>query len=609
MGINVTTFENNRKILTYKLPSHYDINEEKDIGNKLEDFDILQIMGEGTFGIVFKVKSKINHKIYALKKNKNQLMDEEMINQLKNELIFLKSLNHPNISNCLSSFEQNGCTYVVMNLLNNNNIFKFLSGNCLMNFKINEESLWNIFNQCLEGLLYLHKKGVIHRDIKPGNILMDNEENIKICDFGISAVMNNNQASQFTKDPKEQNNLVLVCQSDMPVGTEHYTAPEIVNKQNYDQRADIYSMGVCFYGLCYYALPYIDGKYMNELMYDYYLYSLELKNIIFRMIQIDPNQRPNIFDIYGLFKKYYIIKYARNSGLYSVVQSLFSFPNFSKYFSNQNEISKIKITKYPKKIFLIMISIIKSIEDNDSVGESIYALRKILYEEGINLKDNIEISPLNAISSIIKSLNYELNEKEEISQNKEEKEDELYLHVKDLPGDQQKKYDEFINRYNFHFNSFISRNFLGILKVERQCKNNHKNYLFQGFHFVTFDCDFICNQIKNPTYINIYNCFEINNNTKTFLDLNKFVECPNCKKKIEHNETKTIFSTPKNLIIVFNRGQNNKNKIKIDFDEIIVFNKKQVEGNSGREYHLVGIISDFSFSSMKINILDLLSPI
>ena len=424
MGIKIIKTENNRKIFAYNLPSKYNV-DKKMIGNKLDDFEILQVLGEGSFGFVAKVKSKINSKIYALKKIIYKNLTDIKKDQALNELKMLNYFDHPNVCNCLTSFEQNKCHYIVMHLFNNKDLFQYLSANCNLGLHINEENLWNIFYQCLEGLIYIHKQGVIHRDIKPGNIFMDDKGNIKIGDFGISAVMDFENVKKFTNDFQEQQNLVL--KNGEPKGTENYIAPEIEDGLNYDQKVDVYSMGVCFYGLCYYNLPYINGNNMSELYSDN-LYSYELKKIIHLMIQIDAKQRPNSSNIYGLFKVNYIKKYVKNSGLCSVVQSLFNFPNFVNFFTNQSEISLIMNAEFKKKIALIMISVLKSIKDNDKIENNIYALRKILNEEGIKEKDNEEISPLTALSFIIHSLNYELNTiiNPEANQNKEK--EEKYFH-------------------------------------------------------------------------------------------------------------------------------------------------------------------------------------
>ena len=193
--------QNNKIFLSYKLPFHF-LNNNENIGNKLEDFEILQIMGRGAYGFVAKVKSKINLKIYALKQNimKNNWKFDNL--RLKNELLFLRKFDHQNVCKCLTTFEENNCYYIVMKLFNNKDLYRFLEANRRLNIKIKEDILWDIFRQCLEGLLYIHNEGVIHRDIKPANIFMDDTGNIQIGDFGISSVMDLKQSAKFTLNPE-----------------------------------------------------------------------------------------------------------------------------------------------------------------------------------------------------------------------------------------------------------------------------------------------------------------------------------------------------------------------------------------------------------------------
>jgi len=108
--------------------------------------------------------------------------------------------------------------------------------------------------------------------------------------------------------------MILKCKKELRLnfeeihGTVNYMAPEVENKQHYDQKADVYSLGICFYCLCYYNLPYINGNNMNELMNDN-LFSNELKKNIKMMIQKDQNKRPTSSEIYAQFKNDYIQKY------------------------------------------------------------------------------------------------------------------------------------------------------------------------------------------------------------------------------------------------------------------------------------------------------------
>ena len=547
MGINMIKFEN-RNILAYKLPSHYKKND-KNIGNKLDDFEILQVLGEGSFGFVAKVKSKLNLEIYALKKVNYKSENEKNKKKLKIESIFLKKLDKPNLCKCLGSFEEDGNDYYIMKLFNRKDIFQYMLANANLDLKIKEDMIWDIFLQCLEGLTTLHSYGVIHRDIKPGNIFIDDKGNVQIGDFGISAVMNEKQAKYFTDDPQMQKAILLVPREKN--GTRHYMPPEVENQQLYDQRVDVYALGISFYALCFYNLPYINGNNMSEMINDNF-YSYELKNIIFKMIQRDQNQRPTSSDIFSMFKKDYIRKYVRNSGIYSSIQCLFNFKNLENFFSDNNSVLEAIDNSYPKQIVYILIEILQSLKNKDNYYDKIYYLRKILRENGIEKKDNEEITPIEFISTILNSLKIELNSKP-----KKKIDDEMdnYINNPDIAGKEKEKFEKFINDYKNHFKSIISINFRGILKIERKCNNGHLNYLFRIFHYIPFNCDLLMKQLSNKSEINIYDCFSCLNKNKNILDINKYVECPDCGRIITHIETKSFYQTPNNLIIFFDRGQ------------------------------------------------------
>ena len=288
MGISIINLDNKR-VLACKIPSYCVQNYNgktgnNNIGNKIEDFTILQVMGKGAFGFVAKVKSKINHEIYALKKFIMEDLNEEERKMMKNEIIFLKYFDHDNVCSCLSSFEKDGCFYFVMKLFNNKDLYKFLAAYRDLNINIKEDVLWDIFYQCLDGLSYIHNKGIIHRDIKLASILMDDKKKIIIGDFGISAVMDKNSALQFIKEEEDKEMIdSLIFNPNTFLGTKNFKAPEVENQQMYNQKADVYSMGVCFYALCFWGFPYNKLGNLFKLRSDIY-YSNELKDIIERKL-------------------------------------------------------------------------------------------------------------------------------------------------------------------------------------------------------------------------------------------------------------------------------------------------------------------------------------
>ena len=577
--------QKNKIFLSYKLPSHF-INDDQNIGNKLDDFEILQIMGIGSYGFIAKVKSKINLKIYALKQNimKNNWKFDNL--RLKNELLFLEIFEHENVCKSLTTFEENGCSYIVMKLFKNKDLYRFLEANRRLNIKIKEDILWDIFRQCLEGLLYIHNEGVIHRDIKPSNILMDDEGNIQIGDFQTSAFMDIKRIEEYKINP-DQKKLLLFRNEN--IGTRYYQAPEINSQySNYDQKADVYSMGVTFFVLCYYKFPYLNGESRVEEMINDNNYSYELRNIIYKMIQRDPNMRPTSSDINYEFKKYYIKLYAKNSGLYSLIQCLFSFPNFSYFFMEPIQTDFIMNSRYPKKISLMMISLIISLREKKDIAKNIYALRQILYEGEIKKKDNKEISPLKAINLILVSLNNELNT---IEHSQDLSNSQRYLTAQDNQGDKIRKYKEFKESYQKNFKSFISDNFLGVLKIERTCSKKHDSYSFKHFYYLSFNCEFLA-KYYNKNIINVDEAFNCLNQSKISIDTNEFITCEKCNSYCKFDESKTFYEVPNNLIIMFDRGENNENDLLIYFEERIKFENWNVENNLKKEFYLVGTINE-----------------
>ena len=521
--------------------------------------------------------------------------------RLKNELLFLKIFEHENVCKSLTSFEENGNSYFVMKLFNNKDLYRFLEANRKLDIKIKEDILWDIFRQCLEGLLYIHNEGVIHRNIKPSNIFMDDKGNIQIGNFSISGFMDIKRIAEYKINPYQKK--LLLFENKKHVGTLNYQAPEINDQySNYDQKADVYSMGVTFFVLCYYAFPYLkEQNRVNEMIIDNN-YSYELKNIIYKMIQRDPNMRPTSSDINFEFKQYYIKLYAKNSGLYSLIQCLFSFPNFSYYFMDQTQKDFIMKTKYPKKISLMMISLIASLKDKKDIAKNIYALRQILYEEGIKEKDNKEISPLKVIHLILASLNNELNT---IDHSQDLSNSQRYLTAQDNQGDKIRKYNEFKEFYQNNFKSFISDNFLGVLKIKRTCSKKHDNYSFKHFLYISFNCEFLT-KYYNKNIINVYEAFNCLNQSKISIDTNEFIICEKCNSDCKFDESKTFYEVPNNLIIMFDRGENNENDILIYFEERIKFENWNVENNLKKEYYLVGTINEIQDNNGKKNILPLL---
>ena len=332
--------------------------DSSDIGNKLSDFEILQILGQGAYGFVAKVKSKLNLKIYALKKyEKKYLDDPDTKKYVLNETVFMKQLNHENVVKLYNDFQdKNNDLYMIMEYMDGGDLYTFISAHMSLNKTIEEEKLWDIFEQCLRGLVYLHKKGLIHRDIKPANLLLNTKGEVKYSDFNVSAIINPDKAREFTKDKNKEENLLNKMTQ---VGSGNYAAPEI-NKEDsiyieYDLKIDVYSLGITFCTLAFFEMEIPKDPEKKQKLG----YSQELYNIINLMITSSPSKRPSSLQAYNNFIKFYVEKYVHNTGLMSCIQCLFASPSIYNFLCHNNY-PKETLSKMPifEKFLIIIIIII-----------------------------------------------------------------------------------------------------------------------------------------------------------------------------------------------------------------------------------------------------------
>ena len=201
----------------------------------LSKYDIIQEMGKGAFSTVYKIKSKKDNTFYCLKKiNIKKTPDR------KNEVNILSKLNHPNLVKYISSYEDEEGIYIIMEFCIYGDLYSLLHMVKKKKVYVNEEIIWDIAYQCLQGLEYLHSNQIIHRDIKLLNIFMSTNKVVKIGDMGMSKILSKKEMKLSR------------------VGTPLFLAPELVMKEKYDFKADIWSLGCSIYHLAKTAPPFND---------------------------------------------------------------------------------------------------------------------------------------------------------------------------------------------------------------------------------------------------------------------------------------------------------------------------------------------------------------
>ena len=214
-------------IINNQLPSFPDSITEK--------YQILQEMGRGAFSTVYKIQSKSDNKIYCLKKlNLKKTTDKN------NEINILSKLSHPNLVKYITSILDKDGIYIIMEFCDYGDLYSLLHSVRKKKVYVNEDIIWDIAYQSLLALEYLHSQNVIHRDIKLLNIFMAKDKTIKIGDMGMSKLL--------TKKEMKMSR----------VGTPLYLAPELVKKEKYDYKADIWSFGCSLYHLAKTVPPFND---------------------------------------------------------------------------------------------------------------------------------------------------------------------------------------------------------------------------------------------------------------------------------------------------------------------------------------------------------------
>lgn len=252
----------------------------------LNDFEILQKLGNEEKSSIFKVKRKKDGLIYILKTVMLQSLDKSEKQSSINEIKIVSSLSHPNINEFKEAFfdKFSKSLNIIFEFPHNGNLSNKINYAIKNGMYLEECIIWDVLVQILNGVNYLHKKGIIHRNLKSKNILLNNQRLVKISDFEACCVV-------------ENNNKMITGQ----VGTPFYTAPEIWEEEPYNYKCDIWSIGCIIYEMASLTLPFkgdtIKSLYENimskkiEPIPDFY--SEDLKKIINYMLIFDPSKRPS----------------------------------------------------------------------------------------------------------------------------------------------------------------------------------------------------------------------------------------------------------------------------------------------------------------------------
>ncbi|MGH9775274.1 MAG: protein kinase domain-containing protein [Candidatus Acidiferrales bacterium] len=203
---------------------------------KLGKYEIIGELGRGAMGIVYRARDPIINRLVALKTITTSVADDpNLLQRFYREAQSAGSLQHPNIVTIYDMGDEGGIPYIAMELVEGDNLEQVIAHRISLPI-----SLKLVYaQQACRAFDFAHKRGIVHRDIKPGNVMVNKEGTVKVVDFGIARVLETSKT-----------------QTGMLIGTFAYMSPEQYHGEHADERSDIWSFGVLLYELLSYERPF-----------------------------------------------------------------------------------------------------------------------------------------------------------------------------------------------------------------------------------------------------------------------------------------------------------------------------------------------------------------
>jgi len=242
-------------------------------GQRLGNYVIEELLGAGGMAVVFRgTQLSLNRRVAIKILPREYTRKKLFVRRFESEAAVLASLNHPNIVSVIDRGREKNTYYIVMEFVRGESLKERLR----RQGRLIPMEIFPIAEQVLAGLSYAHKRGVVHRDIKPGNIMISEDETVKITDFGLAHLAKGRGGLDVTRENQS-------------MGTLKYMAPEqLASAKNVDGRADLYSFGVCLYEMLTGKLPLGTFKMPSEEDA-----SLDVRwdDVITRALRMEPTER------------------------------------------------------------------------------------------------------------------------------------------------------------------------------------------------------------------------------------------------------------------------------------------------------------------------------
>ncbi|KAJ6715807.1 CBL-INTERACTING SERINE/THREONINE-PROTEIN KINASE 3 [Salix koriyanagi] len=221
-------------------------------------YEMGRTIGEGTFAKVKFARNSETGEPVALKiLDKEKVLKHKMAEQIKREVATMKRIKHPNVVRLYEVMGSKTKIFIVLEFVTGGELFDKI----VNHGRMGEDEARGYFHQLINAVDYCHSRGVFHRDLKPENLLLNANGNLKVSDFGLSALSQQVRVTTIKSSAlsfQDDGLLHTAC------GTPNYVAPEVLNDRGYDgATADLWSCGVILFVLLAGYLPFDDSNLMN----------------------------------------------------------------------------------------------------------------------------------------------------------------------------------------------------------------------------------------------------------------------------------------------------------------------------------------------------------
>lgn len=339
-------------------------------------YELIEKIGDGGMAIVYKAKDRLLKRFIAVKILKPEFVqDIKFVENFRKESHAAASLSHPNIVSIYDVGQEGNINYIVMELVSGKTLNELIKEEAPMDYR----KAADITKQVASGLSAAHKKGIVHRDVKPHNILMTEDGIAKITDFGIAKAVTNTTIVDSGKDNV--------------MGSVHYFSPEQAKGANVDEKSDIYSLGIVLYEMLTGKVPF-DGDnpvtialmQINEPVTPPSVFNHNvppgLERIVMKAVEKQPKDRfASADEMIEALDKMEVVNRVVGDSVYDGAEELNeaydSYDNYNTYSFGREELnkeagrnkkSKGKGSKNKKKIAIIAAAVIVALAALVGIG-------------------------------------------------------------------------------------------------------------------------------------------------------------------------------------------------------------------------------------------------